>query len=408
MHRHIRAFSSVGIAVVVALFALLGSVAAAPHAATVNVAAKDFEFADKTVTISFGDTVTWTNEGQAPHTVTATDGSFDSGNLAPGATFSQAFAKAGTFAYYCKYHGKADGTGMAGTIVVQDASAAQPTAAPVAQQPAATGSLEANDQPVGSTVTVASVTAGQDGWVVIHLDENNAPGKVIGHTAIKKGNNKDVQVTLEASVAAGTKVWPMLHIDAGTIGTYEFPGPDAPVKDADGKVVMKQITLTGGQEVPAAPTAQQDSVEAENQPITNNSVTVKEVYASQDGWVVVHLDENNAPGKVIGHAAVKQGETNNLKITLDENVPAGGKVWPMLHIDAGTIGTYEFPGADTPVKSADGKVVMMQITITGGAGAPATLPNTGGDDGLPIVPIAGVAALLIGGLLALQARRRKA
>jgi hypothetical protein len=37
----------------------------------------------------------------------------------------------------------------------------------------------------------------------------------------------------------------MLHTDAGVLGTYEFPGPDGPVKDGDA-VVMKQINLTVG------------------------------------------------------------------------------------------------------------------------------------------------------------------
>jgi hypothetical protein len=35
----------------------------------------------------------------------------------------------------------------------------------------------------------------------------------------------------------------MLHVDAGTVGTYEFPGPDGPVKSG-ADIVMKKITLT--------------------------------------------------------------------------------------------------------------------------------------------------------------------
>jgi len=55
------------------------------------------------------------------------------------------------------------------------------------------------------------------------------------------------------------------------------------------------------------------------------------------------------PGKVLGNTAVKKGESNNVVIKLSEDVPVGGKLWPMLHIDAGAIGTYEFPGPDAPV-----------------------------------------------------------
>jgi plastocyanin len=51
-----------------------------------------------------GDTVTWTNSGTQAHTVTATDGSFDSGLVNPGGTFSLTLASAGTFMYTCTPH----------------------------------------------------------------------------------------------------------------------------------------------------------------------------------------------------------------------------------------------------------------------------------------------------------------
>jgi plastocyanin len=69
-----------------------------------------------------GSTVEWTNDGRNPHTVTADDGSFDSGNQAPGATYTMTFPKAGVYRYYCRYHGGPNGIGMAGVIVVGDAT----------------------------------------------------------------------------------------------------------------------------------------------------------------------------------------------------------------------------------------------------------------------------------------------
>lgn len=61
-----------------------------------------------------GARVTWTNRDNVPHTVTANDDSFKSGNLAPGATFSQEFPRAGTFAYRCSIHAE-----MVGSVVVE-------------------------------------------------------------------------------------------------------------------------------------------------------------------------------------------------------------------------------------------------------------------------------------------------
>ncbi|MHB8566496.1 MAG: cupredoxin domain-containing protein [Nitrososphaerales archaeon] len=57
-----------------------------------------------TVVIGVNNTVTWTNNDSAPHTVTADDGSFSSGNMDPGNTFSFTFTTPGTYAYHCSYH----------------------------------------------------------------------------------------------------------------------------------------------------------------------------------------------------------------------------------------------------------------------------------------------------------------
>jgi plastocyanin len=73
-------------------------------AANGAVTIKDFSFAPATVTISAGDSVTWLNQGPTTHTATASDGSFDSGNLAKGKSYSKTFSSAGTFSYICKPH----------------------------------------------------------------------------------------------------------------------------------------------------------------------------------------------------------------------------------------------------------------------------------------------------------------
>jgi hypothetical protein len=68
--------------------------------------------------------VTWTLTGQAPHSVTADDGAFDSGVLDPDATFAHTFADVGTFTYACLVH-----PSMKGTVVVVDAPATAGVAA---------------------------------------------------------------------------------------------------------------------------------------------------------------------------------------------------------------------------------------------------------------------------------------
>jgi len=80
----------------------MASPVAAAGAGAVTI--KDRSFQPGSISVTVGSTVTWTNADNTAHTVTADDGSFDGGTLAPGATFSQTFTTAGTFAYHCNIH----------------------------------------------------------------------------------------------------------------------------------------------------------------------------------------------------------------------------------------------------------------------------------------------------------------
>lgn len=72
---------------------------------------KNSVFSNTNLTISVGGTVTWVNDDNTVHTVTANDGSFNSGDIAPGNTFKWTFNTAGTFRYYCIFH-----AGMTGIV----------------------------------------------------------------------------------------------------------------------------------------------------------------------------------------------------------------------------------------------------------------------------------------------------
>jgi plastocyanin len=73
------------------------------------VSIEDFKFNPATLTAKAGQEITWTNTGDASHTVTF-DGGPDSGTLTAGVTFKNAFAAAGTFNYKCNFHSQMTGT----------------------------------------------------------------------------------------------------------------------------------------------------------------------------------------------------------------------------------------------------------------------------------------------------------
>jgi plastocyanin len=119
-----------------------------------------------------------------------------------------------------------------------------------------------------------------------------------------------------------------------------------------------------------APAAAMPSVGVADQPIKDDTVTVAKVVSNGPGWIVIHADKNGAPGPVLGYAAVKDGENDDVVVKL----AAEGRtetLYAMLHTDAGTVGTYEFPGADGPV-AMNGKVITPAFKITIGASPGAT------------------------------------
>jgi plastocyanin len=72
--------------------------------ASASVTMGDFFFSPTSVTVAVGDTVTWHNTGQTPHTATADDGSFNTGTINPGGSGSHTFSSPGTFNYICTIH----------------------------------------------------------------------------------------------------------------------------------------------------------------------------------------------------------------------------------------------------------------------------------------------------------------
>jgi plastocyanin len=102
-----------------------------------SVAIEDFYFEPANAAVNPGDTITWVNEGNHPHTVTADDGRFDSEVLNPGDSFSVTFPEAGTVGYHCEIH-----PSMTGSVSVGGG------AAPM-EQPAAPAGGDTSVPPMG-------------------------------------------------------------------------------------------------------------------------------------------------------------------------------------------------------------------------------------------------------------------
>ena len=64
------------------------------------VVIKDYSFEPETMTITRGDSITWTNQDNVAHTVAATNNSFSTGSIYQGGQGSFTFSKPGEYTYY--------------------------------------------------------------------------------------------------------------------------------------------------------------------------------------------------------------------------------------------------------------------------------------------------------------------
>jgi plastocyanin len=184
-----------------------------------NIAGESLRFDPTTLTVPTGSTVLFANVGGKPHTLTADDGSFDTGLVAPGAdggrfagnNTSVVLAKAGSFPFHCEIHPQA----MKGVITVEGAARAAPTPAASASATLAIATVDFAFDPVqasvapGGTVTVtnkgkAPHTATFDD---IALDTKNiAPGASAAITAPTKPGSYSYRCTIHPAKMRGVLV----------------------------------------------------------------------------------------------------------------------------------------------------------------------------------------------------------
>ena len=87
--------------------------AAAPPGGGPNVHIQNFHFGPQTLTVPAGTIVTFVNDDEEPHNVTAADRSYRSPILPPGARYTHQYATPGDYPYFCALHPH-----MTGHIVV--------------------------------------------------------------------------------------------------------------------------------------------------------------------------------------------------------------------------------------------------------------------------------------------------
>jgi plastocyanin len=212
----------------------------------------DNDYQPRSRTVSVGSTVSWVNNGQLPHTVTAA-GQFDSGILMSGDTWSRTFNSAGTFDYVCTLHPE-----MQGTIVVAGSSGEAPPSQDEETDPPAGIDAVATDQPEPSPAPPPS-SVGVD-----MVDNAYAPAAIevrVGDsiTWVNRGQLPHTVTARDGSFDSGflmtNESWTMRFDQVGTVEYFCIIHPEMVgtisvipiVGDSDREALAAASQPTGGE-----------------------------------------------------------------------------------------------------------------------------------------------------------------
>jgi plastocyanin len=76
----------------------------APAPTTHTVRIEGTRFQPEVLTVKVGDSIEWVNKDPFPHTATSRAGSFDSGEIGPGKSWTYTARAKGEFPYICTLH----------------------------------------------------------------------------------------------------------------------------------------------------------------------------------------------------------------------------------------------------------------------------------------------------------------
>lgn len=173
--------------------------------------------------------------------------------------------------------------------------------------------------------------------------------------------------TAQATAGAGQAGTPEPTAQAAQVAT---PEPTEEATPEATEEATAEATEEATEEATPEPTEEateeataESSVTASDQESDGTQVTIDQVDAAEAGWIVIYADEDGAPGEVLGQTAVAPGTTDNVIVNLDTPISGETTLWAVLHVDAGTQGTFEFPGADVAA-GGDDEGVRASFVVT--------------------------------------------
>lgn len=278
--------------------------------------------------------------------------------------------------------------GLGVVLAVATVSAASPTSAVPLDTGVNVIVVRAQDVNDGQIV-VDSVTAAQDGWLLIRKDHRGAPGDVIGFAPVHRGTTTRVRVDIQPSDVFGDDnitptLWATLVADPNAVIPFASPGPGITEYTSVAVVAFASSTALGLSTgvSSSAGAANGNKIIVRAQDANTGQIIVDSVSATQDGWLLIRKDRKGAPGDMIGFAPVHRGTTTNIRVDIqtsdvfgDDNITL--TLWATLVADPNALFPLTLPDPTITERAS------MAVAAFGGtlAGPAAQMPATSRSSG---------------------------
>ena len=222
------------------------------------------------------------------------------------------------------------------------------TGATTVQAATFTNQIAVENQNVNSGVVVIdSVTAAQDGWVVIYKDLSLDSSDIVGHAWVHQGVNTGVKVIVNMpAIDNPPMLWAAFLADNEEPSVRQNWGPGGlPGAAAQSRPAALTAFATTANPATGTTSAKTitDRINIHNQDITSGQVLIDSVTTDQNGWVVLYRSPNFSWGNIVGYAPVYRGTNTNLLVKVDASkLTDQTTLWAQLHIDAGTQNVFEW------------------------------------------------------------------
>ncbi len=232
--------------------------------------------------------------------------------------------------------------------------------------PPATGpaDLVLEDQRVeGTSLTLASVTMPDDGWVVVRVDQGGGPGEIIGISELlRKGVIARVPIPFTLPLTEDAVVHATIHVDADRDGIYTYEAPDSLIDEIATFANGEAATAVGT--IGLLPPLQPGEATLEEQRTDGTSVLAAAAVLPSPGFVALMSNVQGEPGEVLAITELlPAGTVGDYLFVPAVPLRISGLVFLVAWVDRNEDGLFN-PVEDDIAVRVDGSLAAASAIVT--------------------------------------------